>query len=51
MQEGPLGEFARKDDAFHDVGMMTLLRKEWPPAQKLDWPAASIALGLAALDQ
>ena len=51
MQEGPLGEVARKDVAFLVVGMMTLLRKEWRPAQKLDWPAASIALGLAALDQ
>jgi hypothetical protein len=30
-------------DAFHDVVMMALLRKEWPPAQKLDQPAASVA--------
>ncbi len=35
MQEGLLREFARKGDAFHDVVMMTLLRKEWPSAQRL----------------
>ena len=43
MQEGLLRELARKGDAFHDVVMMALLRKEWPPAQKLDRPGASIA--------
>ena len=43
VQEGLLRELARKGDAFHDVVMMALLRKEWPPAQKLDQPAASIA--------
>ena len=43
VQEGLLREFACKRDAFHDVVMMALLRKEWPPAQKLDRPAASIA--------
>jgi len=43
VQEGLLREFARKGDAFHDVVMMALLRKEWPPAQKLDRPGASIA--------
>jgi len=32
VQEGLLREFARKGDAFHDVVMMALLRKEWPPA-------------------
>ena len=36
VQEGLLRESARKGDAFHDVVMMALLRKEWPPAQKLD---------------
>jgi hypothetical protein len=41
-QEGLLREFARKGAAFHDVVMMALLRKEWPPAQKLDWPGASV---------
>ena len=40
---GVLREFARKGDAFHDVVMMALLRKEWRLAQKLDRPAASIA--------
>jgi hypothetical protein len=40
--EGLLREFTRKGDAFHDVVMMALLRKEWPPAQKLDQPAAGI---------
>jgi hypothetical protein len=43
VQAGPLREFPRKGDAFHDVVVLTLLRKEWPPAQKLDRPAASIA--------
>ena len=43
MQEGLLREFARKGAAFHDVVMMALVRKEWPPAQKLDRPGASIA--------
>jgi hypothetical protein len=40
---GLLRESARKGDAFHDVVMMALLRKEWPPAQKSDQPPASIA--------
>ena len=40
---GLLREFARKGDAFHDVVMMALLRKERPPAQKLDRPGASVA--------
>jgi hypothetical protein len=43
MQEGLLREFTRKGDAFHDVVMMALPRKEWPPAKKSDWPGASIA--------
>ena len=43
VQEGLLREFACKGEAFHDVVMMALPRKEWPPAQKLDRPAASIA--------
>jgi RimJ/RimL family protein N-acetyltransferase len=43
VQEGRLREFARKDDDFHDMVMMALLRMEWPPAQKLDRPGASIA--------
>ena len=43
VREGLLREFARKGDAFRDVVMMVLLRKEWPPAQKLDRPGASIA--------
>ena len=43
VQEGLLREFARKGDAFHDEVMMALLPKEWPPAQRLDRPAASIA--------
>jgi hypothetical protein len=30
--------------------MMALLRKEWPPAQKLDRPGASIATTKAFLD-
>jgi len=30
VQEGLLRECARKGDAFHDVVMMALLRKEWP---------------------
>jgi hypothetical protein len=38
--EGLLREFARKGNAFHDVIMMALLRKEWPPAQRLDRPGA-----------
>jgi N12 class adenine-specific DNA methylase len=38
-----LRESAREGDAFHDVVMMALLRKEWPPAQKVDRPAASVA--------
>jgi hypothetical protein len=44
VQEGLLREFARKGDAFHDVVMMALLRKEWPPAQRLDRPGASVAV-------
>jgi hypothetical protein len=40
--EGLLREFARKGDAFHDVVMMALLRKEWPPVQKLDRPGVSL---------
>ena len=44
VQEGLLREFARKGDAFYDVVMMALLRKEWPPAQKLDRPGASTAV-------
>ncbi len=43
VQEGLLREFARKGDAFHDVVKMALLRKGWPPAQKLDRPGARIA--------
>jgi hypothetical protein len=43
VQEGLSREFARTGDAFHDVVMTALLRKEWPPAQKLDQPGASIA--------
>jgi len=43
VQEGLLREFARKGDAFHDVAMMALLRKEWPPAQRLGRPVASVA--------
>ena len=43
VQEGLLREFARKGDTLHDVVMMALLRKEWPPAQKLDRPAAYLA--------
>ena len=42
VQEGLLREFARKGDAVHDVVMMALLRKEWPPAQRVDRPGASI---------
>lgn len=42
LPEGPLRQFARKGDAFHDVVMMTPLRQEWPPAQKLDQPAINI---------
>ena len=42
VQEGLLREFARKGDAFHDVVMMALLREEWPPAQKLGQPDASV---------
>jgi RimJ/RimL family protein N-acetyltransferase len=30
VQEGLLREFARKGDAFHDMVMMALLRKDWP---------------------
>ena len=41
--EGLLRQLARKGDAFHDVVMMALLRKEWPPAQKSDRSATSIA--------
>jgi hypothetical protein len=33
---GLLCEFARKGDALHDVVMMALLGKEWPPAQRSD---------------
>ena len=43
VQEGLLREFARKGNAFQDVVMMALLRKEWPPAQKLDRAGASLA--------
>ncbi len=42
-QEGLLRQSARQGDAFHDVVPMALLRNEWPPAQKLDRPAANIA--------
>ena len=41
--EGLPRKFARKGDAFHDVVMMALLRKEWPPAQKVDPADAGIA--------
>jgi hypothetical protein len=43
VQEGLPREFARKGDAFHDIVIMALLRKEWPPAQELDRPGASVA--------
>jgi hypothetical protein len=43
VQAGPLREFARKGDAFHELVMLALLRKEWPLVQKVDRPAASIA--------
>src|ERR1035437_7750427 len=43
VQKGLLREFARKGNAFQDVVMMALLRKEWPPAQKLDRAGASLA--------
>jgi hypothetical protein len=43
VQEGLLREFARKGDAFRDMVMIALLRKEWPPAQRLDRPGISIA--------
>ena len=43
VQEGLLRQAARKGNAFHDVVMMALLRKEWPPAQKLDQAGASAA--------
>ena len=43
VQEGLLRESARKGDAFHDVVMMAMLRKVWPPAPKLDRPGASAA--------
>ena len=43
VQEGLLREFARKGDAFHDVVLRALLRKEWPPAQKLEPAGASAA--------
>jgi hypothetical protein len=43
VQEGLRRKFARKGDAFHDVVIMALLPKEWPPAQKLDRPGASVA--------
>ena len=42
MQKGLLREFARKGDAFHDVLMMALLRKEWPLAQGSRQGGASI---------
>jgi hypothetical protein len=42
VQEGRLRQSARKGDPFHDVAMMALLRKEWPPAQKLGQPDASV---------
>jgi hypothetical protein len=41
--EGLLRQFAPKGDAFHDLVMMVLLRKEWPPPQKLDRPGESAA--------
>ncbi len=41
MQEGLLREFAREGDAFHDVVVMALLRKEGPPARELNRPAGS----------
>ncbi len=50
MPEGLPREFARKGDAFHDVVMLALLRKEWPPAQRLDEPGGSIATQRAFLD-
>jgi hypothetical protein len=43
VQEGLLREFARQGDAFHDMVMMALLRKDWSPAQKVDRPTVSIA--------
>jgi hypothetical protein len=43
VQEGLLREFGRKGDAFHDAVMTALPRKECPPAQRLDRPAAGIA--------
>jgi hypothetical protein len=43
VQQGLLRESARKGDAFHDVVMMALLLKEWPPAGRSrfvqDWPS------------
>ena len=42
-QEGVLRGFARKGAPFHDVVMIALLRKEWPPMQRLDRPGASVA--------
>jgi hypothetical protein len=42
VQKGLLRESVRKGDAFHEV-MMALLRKEWPPAQKVDRLDASTA--------
>ena len=51
MQEGLLRKFAGEGDAFHDVGrLQPLLRKECPPAQRLDRPAASVATQRAFLD-
>ena len=49
VQERLLREFARKGDAFHDAVMMALLRKEWPPAQRLDQRCGSIAAWRAVL--
>ena len=43
VQERLPREFARKGDAFHDLVMMALLRKKWPPAQRSDRPGANVA--------
>jgi hypothetical protein len=43
VQQGLLRQAARKGDAFHDVVMRALLRKEWPRAQKAERPGASVA--------
>ena len=51
MQEGLLRKFAGEGDAFHDVVMTALLRKECPPAQRFDRPAASVATQRAFLER